>query len=368
MVLMERGSIALPDIRSAVRNFLEMPSSYGLLYAEKAQTKKNLAVRSAKLHPKRIPGFAFVFCVASLLFSSGGVSAIEIGEPPVCELTLPLWETVAIGDRRKGRLINGLQSRTDNFENVHGWAYSTSADDRQEVAFGTNELVLMLEIVSCISQQKYGIKLTVADRSLADGGITYLSRLHRTRMPPQGFYALPDEDKYMYARHVTHQNGMDADLGYFIELGGELVMVYGLHACGSSSCPGPEDVQGSFKAESALKANWEMLQAMHQTFPLEKTVVDRHLAWHLHDYACRMEPDNPYIDDFFLDCNVPPETDENSYAVGWGGIVEHRDGHATHYHVRIRCPDDDINCLELPAGRGIGFELLQEFGFDVLWR
>ena len=226
----------------------------------------------------------------------------------------------------------------------------------------------MLEITSCIMQHNYGIKLTVIDRSLADGGITYFSRFHRDRMPPQDFYALPDEEKYMYAKHVTHQNGIDADLGYFIDVEGELVNVYGIAACGSDSCPGPEYVQDGFKAETALAANWEMLQTMHQTFPLENATFDRHLVWLIHDYACRTEPENPNIEDFFLDCEVPDETDENTYPFGWGGIIQHRDGHATHYHARIRCPDDDSQCLEPTAGSELRYELLHDLGIDIRWQ
>jgi len=272
-----------------------------------------------------------------------------------CEITTSV-DTKAVGKPWEGSLISGVDSATDSFVNRCAEKYNTVNGKTEKVCFGTVELIQMLELTSCALNKLYGVKLYVKDRSFQTGGIIYKNKQSAQEMPPTNFYELATKtEKYKYAKHTTHQNGLDADIGYFfVEEGSLKNKISSEEGCGSKTCS--HEASEMFKNQRVLEANWNLLKIMDMVFPLSYVAFDKYLIWELHNYAC--EHDSGSLDEierfFGKGCNEIPQTvGSSSYSKSWGGILKHVDGHADHFHVTIKCPKGDGGCNYKKANREI---------------
>jgi len=268
-----------------------------------------------------------------------------------CKITSGI-DSKSVGSGSKGSLINGVKTKTNSFKSSYNRRYSIATDSMEKVEYGNLELIQMLELTSCVLEKKYNVKLTVKDRSLPKGGITYKSKSKYQEMPPNDWFSLSGDDKYKYSGHWSHQNGVDADLGYFFVDSGELKNTLTRKGCGKKTCTGP--ASAAFIDPLALAANWDQLKAMEQSFPLSGVMFDKYLIYEMHKFACDKEGESSLVEKFFKDCDL-------SYTVGnkkrWG-LIDHLNGHADHYHIRIKCPKGDDQCKGTKTSRKVSLPVI----------
>ncbi len=292
-----------------------------------------------------------------------------------CKYTTTNTDTQAVGNSIKGSLTNGIKSESGSF-----WygvpnrnRYSNLLGKKVTAVYGTIELVNALELASCYVAEKTGSKkIQVNDLSNEGGGIVWKNK-KAAALTDKKFYKLtPSSKKYGYSGHTTHQSGVDADIGYYVVLKGKLTNRLTTAGCSSSTCK--KRANPSFTHKKALEANWLLLRTMTELYPMHDFLFDRYLIYELHKYVCTNHKNDPVRKDFFPTCSLPKIQDiKKSYGKGWGkkaaskrSLIRHVGGHANHYHIVIRCPQDDNKCKpqggSARANRGINFDAIKPQG------
>jgi len=300
----------------------------------------------------------------------------RVGEINGCTYTKAYENTISKGHVLKGSLFNGIKSHTTNFVNAPNNRYSRKLGKMAKVEYGTAELIQLLELTSCMTNSRYGVKVLVRDRSLPEGGPTYRTPGHAKSISDSRWYGMHKKDcslegkkdaneglaigsRYCFAAHTTHLTGRDADIGLFIKRKGKLKNLLVNDACGRSTCKStPRD---SFTDPEVLEANWFLLKTMADLYDFQYIAFDKYLIKELHEYACQKEPNNPHIQTYFRGCNnIADKITSKSYVkkYGWKGKLRHVGGHANHYHIAIACSLDDLGsgCSGTKAKRVVSFD------------
>ena len=171
---------------------------------------------------------------------------------------------------------------------------------RQRNAWGTNETVeQLLEAVQAVCsskrlKRKTGRKvippIVIGDLSAKKGGF----------LPP----------------HKSHQNGRDADVGYYHKGTKKL-----------------KDFKSATRDNIDLRLTWALLDQMLKQDAVEYIFVDRKIQKWLYDWALKQGVKKKRLRSIF------------QYPKGKGRVViRHEPGHLNHFHVRFRCPSSDENC------------------------
>lgn len=280
----------------------------------------------------------------------------------------------------------GSGNRTKQLHAILGIpTYEEPTRTMEYAEYGTVELIQMLEIVSCVVESRYGAKLRVGDRSHPYfGHITYKTpaKAHPELggISPEDWWATEDNTvRYQFARHVSHQTGKEADLGYyyFDYYQGVVKNDVGNFACGASQCPDPGTdtplssvPSKAFRQKESLAANWLMLTTADRTFPLSAVGFDKYLIRELHIFACRINFSDSKIRKFFGGgCIDIPETlgELNDAYAGGSGLLVHLPDHADHYHLTIRCPAGDSAYCGGPVSshNSVDFRVLEKHNIPV---
>lgn len=133
--------------------------------------------------------------------------------------------------------------------------------------------------------------------------------------------------------HGSHENGLDADLGFFKSNCKE-------HIPTSENFYAPSMVleNGQISKNFDLERNWELMKTLHKYGDVNRIFIDQKLK----DALCR-------------------------YAKNKGEIVSHKEvlrslrhvkNHKDHLHIRLNCPANSTNCRSQaspPAGHGCRF-------------
>ncbi len=275
-----------------------------------------------------------------------------------CQITTPAdsqADSQAVGTLRNGKLINGVKTATTSFNNDAKEAYSYDTRKMEKTEYGTLELIQALELTSCAMQARFGVKLQVKDRSLPNGGPTYKDAAKAAEKPPAEWLDLEPSDRYGYTHHSTHLNGLDADLGYFLKEGTTLTNQLSILGCSKDTCDSTHLPTTKFTDEKALEANWALLKTLNQVFPLDYVAFDKYLIRELHSYACKINPPDPDLAVFFKErpCANIPAAGVDPADFYKGGTLRHLNGHAHHFHIAIKCPQEDRECQGERATRGI---------------
>ncbi len=173
-------------------------------------------------------------------------------------------------------------------------------------------MVNIIEYAGCYINKKYGGRLEVGDLSEPKGGDI--------------------------AKHVSHENGIDVDFGFYVLDKGVYKNLFGeqgkmCHRPGSdTSCykPGHDKHWINPKYKAAIDVNWEFLKVMFVSYDVKKVVLDEQIINLLRDYAKKKDPQN---------------------WKKYGKLLRKWSGHHDHYHVRIKCPKDDKGCNAKHDGR-----------------
>lgn len=165
----------------------------------------------------------------------------------------------------------------------------------------------------CSHHARFGARKVVAILQWAAGE---LHRLHPSA-PPVVVGALSREGGGKLKGHKSHQSGRDIDVGY-------------LHEDGALS----RFVKMS-AADLDIERTWTLLGAMLHTGQVQYIFMDYRLQAALHRHLEREGVDEATLGRIF------------QYPRGRGarrGIIRHASGHADHFHVRFRCPEQDEDC------------------------
>jgi len=214
--------------------------------------------------------------------------------PPSPGIRLPDWSTLSeryyaqclsIGLPNRGALRNGVQFPRDN-------PYFTGF--RANNQYGTPEMVDALIYAASRVNEKFGRshQLVLGDISSEYGG-----RLHR---------------------HVSHQAGRDADVGFFF-LGGN---------------PGYLEVGSASNLD--IPRTWAFVEALIETGSAQLILVDYSIQEILYNYVKnRLGAPESYLQQVFQ----YPNRDNHQ------AIVRHARGHKNHFHVRCYAPVSVANAV-----------------------
>ena len=210
-----------------------------------------------------------------------------------CPLTPIGRDSQSIGNTNRGSQTNSVQLR--------GSTYIDQSRDNLRHAYGTQELVNLLELAACHMGNEYGSQLTVHDLSLVSGG---------EFNPP----------------HVSHQSGLDADLGYYTyehgNYGNSFTDMCDLDSNNARRCL---NFRSKFNNSQALRANWEFIKILQDLYDLKFIFVNGAIYDLIKNYATQ---------------NHPGEWAQ------YGGVLSIAAHHHDHYHLRIRCPRGDNQCTD----------------------
>lgn len=193
--------------------------------------------------------------------------------------------TEAVGVPNGGTLNNGMQFPSDEPN-----AYVRNPAE----SYGTIELINVIAKASCVINQKYNVKMGVGDLSKLGGG--------------------------PLSPHLSHTNGLDADLRIYTQENG------GYETVGGSKCEvvnhfcKPGTVMPEFK--NAIAVNWEFIKALQDAGDINFIIIDPELKKVLEEYGRQQNELEKYGQKFLT--TAP--------------------GHHNHFHIRINCPADDARC------------------------
>ncbi len=154
--------------------------------------------------------------------------------------------------------------------------------------YGTNELIAFIEKTGCITTKALNTKIKVHDLSDKDGG--------------------------EQSGHGSHQSGRDVDFGLYLNKNGQLESEF-------------ESAIGSNLKYFYAEANWILLKAMFASADIDIIFLDQQLIDKLAQYAQQNEQDTALAQNIF-------------------SKLKHYKNHHHHYHVRIKCPQDDQMCMD----------------------
>lgn len=216
----------------------------------------------------------------------------------------------AIGYYNDGRLQNAASLPV---EGGCGWRHLHAEflvlfEDMKRI-WGTSELVDMIQKTAFEMQSRFPDcdNLQVEDLSAEQGG------------------DIP--------RHGSHENGLDADLGFYKANCQE-------HIATRENLYAPDMVlaNGSISPNFDLERNWELMKTLHKHGDVNRIFVDQKLKDALCVYA-----------------RNKGELSEHSEVLR---SLRHVNNHKDHLHIRLNCPANSTNCRSQappPAGHGCEF-------------
>lgn len=126
--------------------------------------------------------------------------------------------------------------------------------------------------------------------------------------------------------HGSHENGLDADIGYF--------KANGIEHDGNGWAPSMVE-NGGVSSNFDIERNWELMKSLHRNGRVSRIFVDQTLKNRLCQYA--------------------KDKGEFSSNLRVLGSIRHVENHADHLHVRLRCPVSARRCTDQgppPASSG----------------
>ncbi len=225
------------------------------------------------------------------------VPTTSTGDFSSCQITSS-GNSESVGSPQSGTLKNGI-----NLPNTN------SLDPRRpKKNYGTLELVNLLEYASCYMKNKYGPELITHDLSAEKGG---------------------------NIGHKSHRSGRDVDFGIY---GFDGATYQNEYTSGNNAmCNRPRSntncyakgnanyfVNSRFNKPKALEANWDFVKVLQQLYDIDLIILDKVLV------------------------DVLKEHVEKTHPGEWGQygsvFLTGASGHHNHYHIRIKCPKDDLSC------------------------
>jgi len=259
------------------------------------------------------------------------ISGVDLS---TCELTQFTQNSQSIGPPNNGRLVDGVQITDGEYVNVVG--------RREGVEnFGTVELVTLLEKTGCFLKLGHGIKLNVWDLSSENGGVL--------------------------GSHDSHQSGRDVDVeficNYGTELGScrktklcseEMPINYRSHPlCSAQDHEAAAAINGDIEIPPHPgfneEVNWEIIKFwdMESHVDVKFIFLHKRLIESLEQYARSIESDQELLNKYFR------KNDAGAYrGILRDSIIRDERGiheggtHHDHFHLRINCPEGDIECID----------------------
>jgi len=192
----------------------------------------------------------------------------------------PSTPSKSSGKPNGGRLIDGERLPDGR---VHGWGYWSK---KPKYSYGAN--ITITHLIECIQRVKRRWP-RVNDVVIGD-----LSRQGGGPLPP----------------HVSHQNGLDVDIGYYHKGRKQL-----------------KRFQSATAKNLDVRKSWYLLKAFLETGDVDMIFVDYGLQAHFHRYARRTGMSGKEAKRVF------------QYPRGRGtarGVIRHSKGHINHFHVRFK--------------------------------
>jgi len=194
----------------------------------------------------------------------------------------PKTPSVSHGKPNKGRLHNGEKLPDGR---VHGWGYRSK---KPKYSYGANKTITHL--IECIQKVKRRWP-RVNDVVIGD-----LSRQGGGPLPP----------------HVSHQNGLDVDIGYYFKDRKQLTYF-----------------KSATSRNMDVRKSWYLLKTFLDTDDVDMIFVDYDLQAHFYRYAKRTGMSPKELKRVF------------QYPRGRGvarGTIRHSKGHRNHFHIRFNPP------------------------------
>jgi penicillin-insensitive murein endopeptidase len=206
-----------------------------------------------------------------------------------CTIPLYVHASEPVGTNDKGSLINGI-AFPEAGEGFIGMYRDTNH------FWGTSQIINMIETSAEVMEQKYPgrDRLQVEDIGLQAGG--------------------------QIDGHGSHQNGLDADIGYYKMDGIEHDPILK-----NQKYADPMVVNGKVIANFDVERNWEFVKTLHRNGDVQKIFMDILLKQALCIHAKKIGDYKKY-----------PQVLRS---------LRHVEGHKDHLHVRIRCPKDAKKCV-----------------------
>ncbi len=145
---------------------------------------------------------------------------------------------------------------------------------------------------------------------------------------------ITDIDGGRQGGHLSHQNGLDADIVFFRKDRREM----DAGAQSKATTTGYDEqfvVKGRVTPNFDIEANWKFIQLLVAAKSIDRIFVDRNIKQTFCEYAVAK--------------GMRSEWQETLRK------LRHEDNHADHMHVRIKCPEKSTKCRmlgEIPAGDG----------------
>lgn len=197
-----------------------------------------------------------------------------------------------IGFNNEGTLVDAVALPEAGEGYIHMYRES-------ERFWGTSQLIKLIEETAADMESKYPgrDRLQIEDLSQKDGGdIT---------------------------GHASHENGLDADIGYYKTDGIE-------HdpTLKNQKYANPMVVKAKVIPNFDVERNWELMKSLHRHGDVQKIFVDGLLKKSMCNYAKKMG-----------------EYSDNKLVLR---SLRHQANHQDHLHVRLRCPKEAKKCKNLP--------------------
>jgi penicillin-insensitive murein endopeptidase len=203
--------------------------------------------------------------------------------------TSPLFSSEPVGTNNEGSLIDGVPLP----ERGEGYIHMYHNTNR---FWGTEELINMIEATALDMEKKYPgrDRLQVEDLGFKAGG--------------------------EISRHASHENGLDADIGYYKsdEVEHDPIAKNQVYS-------DPMVVKEKVIANFDVERNWELMKTLHRHGDVQKIFVDGLLKKAMCAHAKK-------VGDYSNHLQVLRS-------------LRHEVNHQDHLHVRIRCPKEAKKCV-----------------------
>lgn len=221
--------------------------------------------------------------------------------------SLPSFASEPLGFYSNGSLVDAASLPIEGgvgWRHLHEEFITTNEELRK--IWGTDELVSLIHSTAAEMQKNFPNcdNLQVEDLSAQFGG------------------DIP--------RHGSHQNGLDADLGFFkADCREHVATPQEMYA------PSMVEADGSVSKNFDLERNWELMKTLHKYGSVNRIFLDQKLKDALCKYAQYKREVNSHIEVL--------------------RSLRHVTNHKDHLHVRLNCPPDATRCKpQAPPPKGHG--------------
>ncbi|MGM0574709.1 MAG: penicillin-insensitive murein endopeptidase [Myxococcota bacterium] len=216
---------------------------------------------------------------------------LQIGQRLTLYKDGPETESKTVGRAYRGKLVNAEQLPS-------GPGYYRR---RPRNSYGTNETISALLDAIAHVRRKFG--------SLHDIAVGDIS----------------DHDGGQLAGHRSHQSGRDVDLGFWFE---------------GQDGDGPKAFISALRHELIMPANWRLLKRLVGTSEAESRVEYIFLDYGVQKKVYQWAKEHGKASEEVLRYMFQYPRGKRALR----GVVRHEPGHANHYHIRFKCPDDNEDC------------------------